>query len=74
MKRWNVWAALRRPKDMKGNSNRPNGVVIAVFFSGGESVTWVAVPGDTAEITGAVARVPGAGMRAVPFSGECCHL
>jgi hypothetical protein len=31
MKRWKVWAALRRPKDMKGNSNRPNGMVIAVF-------------------------------------------
>jgi hypothetical protein len=31
MKRWNVWAALRRPRDMKGNSNRPNGVVVAVF-------------------------------------------
>jgi hypothetical protein len=31
MKRWNVWAALHRPKDMKGNSNRPKGVVIAVF-------------------------------------------
>jgi hypothetical protein len=56
--------------------------------SGGESVTWAAVPGDRAGITGAGARVPGpgrrvagagarvpeAGAKAVPFSGECCHL
>ena len=26
-----VWAALRRPKDINGNSKRPKGVVIAVF-------------------------------------------
>jgi hypothetical protein len=32
MKLWNVWAALRRPKDVEGNSNRQNGVVIAVFY------------------------------------------
>ena len=32
MKRWKVWAALRRPKDMKGNSKRPKVVVIAVFW------------------------------------------
>jgi hypothetical protein len=25
------WAAFRRPKDMKGNSNRPKGVVMVVF-------------------------------------------
>jgi hypothetical protein len=26
MKRWNVWAALRRLNDMKENSNKPNGM------------------------------------------------
>jgi hypothetical protein len=31
LKRWNVWVVLRRPKDMKGNSNRLNGVVMVVF-------------------------------------------
>ena len=31
MKRWNVWAALRRPNGMRRNSKRPNGVVTAVF-------------------------------------------
>jgi hypothetical protein len=31
MKRWKVLSALRRPKDMKGNSKRPKVVVIAVF-------------------------------------------
>ena len=31
MKRWKDWAALRRPKDMNGNSNKPNGVMMAVF-------------------------------------------
>jgi hypothetical protein len=36
MKRWKVWAAFLKPKDMKGNSKRPNGVVMADFliFSG----------------------------------------
>jgi hypothetical protein len=32
VKRWNVWAALRRPKDMKENSKKPKGAVIAVFW------------------------------------------
>jgi hypothetical protein len=32
MMRSNVWAALRRLKDMKGNSNRPKEVVIAVVW------------------------------------------
>jgi hypothetical protein len=32
MKRWKVWAALRRPKDMKGNSNRPNGAVFGCLL------------------------------------------
>jgi hypothetical protein len=31
MKCWNIWAALCRPKNIKGNSNRPNGVVLVVF-------------------------------------------
>jgi hypothetical protein len=31
MKCWNVWAALCRAKDMKGNWYRPNKVVMAVF-------------------------------------------
>jgi hypothetical protein len=31
LKRWNVWAALLRPNNMKGNTNKPNGVMIAVF-------------------------------------------
>ena len=31
MNRWNVCAAWRRPKFMKGNSTSPNGVVMAVF-------------------------------------------
>ena len=31
MKRWKDWAALGRPKDMSGNSNKANGVMIAVF-------------------------------------------
>ena len=38
MKRWKVWAAFRKPKDMKGNSKRPKSVMIAVFCasSGGQ--------------------------------------
>jgi hypothetical protein len=40
MKRWNVWEALRRQKDMKGNSNRPKGVVIAVFCM---SLGWMGI-------------------------------
>jgi hypothetical protein len=40
----------------------------------GQSVTWAAVPGDRMGITGAGARVPGAGAKAVLFSGDCCHL
>jgi hypothetical protein len=31
MKRRNVWAALGKLKEMKRNSNRPNGVVMTVF-------------------------------------------
>jgi hypothetical protein len=30
MNRWNVGAALRKPKDINGNPNKPNGVVMAV--------------------------------------------
>jgi hypothetical protein len=42
MKRWKVWAALRRPKDMKGNWKRPKGVVIAVFYiSAGWEGIWL---------------------------------
>jgi hypothetical protein len=32
MKRWNIGAALLRPKDIKGNSKRPKGVATAVFY------------------------------------------
>ena len=32
MKYWKVWAAFRRPKDIKGNSKRPNEVVMDVFW------------------------------------------
>jgi hypothetical protein len=38
MKRWKVWAALRRPKDMKRYSNKPNGVMIAVL-----AMSWAAI-------------------------------
>jgi hypothetical protein len=31
MKHLNVWTLLHQPKDMKGNSYRPNGVLLAVF-------------------------------------------
>lgn len=31
MNRWNVWAAFRNPNVIKGNSNNPNGVVMAVL-------------------------------------------
>jgi hypothetical protein len=42
MKRWKVWAAFRRQKDMKGNSKRPKGVVIAVFcISAGWTGIWL---------------------------------
>lgn len=41
IKRWNVWAAFRRPNVMYLNSNRPNGVQMAVFgMSGGCIGTW----------------------------------
>ena len=26
------WAALRRPKDINGNTKRPNGVLMAVYY------------------------------------------
>jgi hypothetical protein len=32
IKRWKVWAALRRPKGILVNSNKPKGVVIAGFL------------------------------------------
>jgi hypothetical protein len=38
MKRWKVWAALRRPKGMKRYSNKPNGVMIAVL-----AMSWAAI-------------------------------
>jgi hypothetical protein len=38
--RWNVWAALRRPKDINGNSKRPKGVVMAVFWM---SLEWTGI-------------------------------
>ena len=38
MKRWKLCAAFRRPKDMKGNSKRPKGVVMAVFWMYGDLV------------------------------------
>jgi hypothetical protein len=31
IKRWNVWAAFRKPNDVYGNSNRPKGVIMDVF-------------------------------------------
>jgi hypothetical protein len=31
MKHLSVWALLHKPKDMKGNSYRPNGVLVSVF-------------------------------------------
>jgi hypothetical protein len=31
MKHWNIWAVLLRPKDMKENLNRLNGVIMVVF-------------------------------------------
>ena len=41
-KHWKVWAAFCRPKDIKGNSKRPKGVVIAVFWmsSGLTGIWW----------------------------------
>ena len=36
MKRWKVWATLRRLKNMKGNSKTQKGVVIAVFWVSSE--------------------------------------
>jgi hypothetical protein len=38
MKRWKVWAALRRLKGMKRYSNKPNGVMIAVL-----AMSWAAI-------------------------------
>ncbi len=38
MKRWKVWAALRRPKGMKRYSNKPNGVMITVL-----AMSWAAI-------------------------------
>jgi len=38
MKRWKLCAAFRKPKDMKGNSKRPKGVVMAVFWMYGDLV------------------------------------
>jgi hypothetical protein len=40
MKRGKAWAALRRPKGMKENSNRPNGVVMAMLC---ESLGWAGI-------------------------------
>lgn len=39
--RWKVWAALRRPKGIIRYSNKPNGVITAVFsISEGETGIW----------------------------------
>jgi len=40
MKRWNFWAAFRMPKDIQGNSKRPKGVVMAVFWMSGWTGIW----------------------------------
>lgn len=44
MWRWNIWAAFRNPKGIVWYSNRPNGVVIAVFWtsSGCIAIWWKA--------------------------------
>ena len=42
MIRWNVWVALRRPKDIHGYSKRPKGGIKAVItMPSGAIVTWL---------------------------------
>lgn len=42
IKRYQVWMAFQRPKVMKTNSNKPNGVVMVIFgISSGATRIWV---------------------------------
>jgi hypothetical protein len=52
MNRWNVWAAFLKPNAMKGNSNRPKGVVMAVFLClpGGQEFGGRSSPGRSSKM------------------------
>ena len=38
MNRWKVWPALRKPNGIRVNSNRPKGIVMAVFGTSAGSI------------------------------------